>query len=281
MRTMTLTLLFLLVWGTSRAQGYDVLVLQSHRDSGSEVSLKGFRAAGPFSARVLVLSDYNEIDVVRIVREDRPLAVLAVGSRAFEATRKLARTPVVAILSPFVHRRGNDPNVGGVEAIGPPGDYIKQFQKLGRRRIGVVFDPANSGWYLRQARQAANDAGIRIISREVSNSRDTIAQLSSLSGEVDALWMLPDATVVTNVTTEAWLRLAQKENIPVFSFTSLHLDLGASLVMEIDRFELGKQAGTMISAVLSGDGGGLHIAFPKVTRVKINSSVLRRLGLTP
>lgn len=57
-----------------------MLVIQSRRDVGYEEVLKGFRAERTASQRVIVLSDYAEVDIVRIVREDHPKLILAVGT---------------------------------------------------------------------------------------------------------------------------------------------------------------------------------------------------------
>ena len=61
------------------AQAYDVLVLQSRRDPAYEEVLKGFNNVLKVSKRVIVLSDYAEVDVVRIVREDQPSLILTLS----------------------------------------------------------------------------------------------------------------------------------------------------------------------------------------------------------
>ena len=263
------------------ADAYDVLVLQSRRDPAFAEALSGFRNSRAFSERVIVLSDYADVDVTRIVREDQPALVLALGDSALEAADKLRQTPVVALISLSIRsRRASHSNLTGIEMFASPERYLSLFQGMKRRRVGIVHHPARSGWYVQQARQAARLMGIELVVREVSSPRDTLRQLASLAGKVDALWMLPDATAVTRETAEAYFRFSQEQNVPVVSFADAYLRLGAAAVLEIDRTELGRQAGDMAVAILRGTGAAeIPLAFPRRVQPKTNPIVLRRLGI--
>lgn len=263
----------------SLSQAYDVLVLLSRRNPAYDEVLKGFRFEQKTSLRLLVLADYAEIDIVRIVGEDRPRLVLAVGEASLAATRKVQNIPVVALMALGIHNRNSSqPNLTGIGMYAPPERYVSMFRALKTRRVGVIYNPAKSGWYLRNARQAAEEAGIELVTREVSAPRETIGILTSLAGKVDAVWMLPDSTAVTHETTEAYFHFGQQQGIPIISFAATYLELGAAAVLEIDRIELGRQADAMVKALLKGNS--IPLAFPNGITVKTNSSVLRRLGFS-
>lgn len=277
MRRLLLLILALATLFPSLAQAYDVLVLLSQRNPAYDEVLKGFRFEQKTSLRLLVLADYAEIDIVRIVREDRPRLVLAVGDAALKATRKVQNTPVVALMALGIHnRKSAQPNLTGIGMYAPPERYIGMFKALKTRRVGIIYNPAKSGWYMRQARQAAEEAGIELVTREVSAPRETIGKLTALAGKVDAVWMLPDSTAVTQETTEAYFHFGQQQGIPVVSFAAAYLGLGAAAVLEIDRVALGRQADAMVAALLKGDS--IPLAFPNGVTVKTNASILKRLG---
>jgi putative tryptophan/tyrosine transport system substrate-binding protein len=281
MRRVILLILACATLFPSLAQAYDVLVLQSRRDPAYEEVLKGFRAENKASLRVVVLSDYAETDVVRIVREDHPRLILAVGDAALSAARKVQHTPVIALMALGIHTfRGSPTNLTGIGMFAAPDHYIAIFQAMKSRRVGVIHNPAKTGWYLRQARLAAEKAGIELVVREVSVPRDTLAQLSSLSSKVDTLWMLPDTTAVTRETTETYFRFGQDQAIPVVSFAGSYLGLGAAAVVEIDRTELGRQAGDMAAALLNDGRGANHqVGVPQRVSIRTNPGVVKRLGL--
>ncbi|GFE61457.1 ABC transporter substrate-binding protein [Geobacter sp. AOG2] len=264
------------------ADAYDVLVLQSRRDPAFDEALSGFRTGRNLSERLIVLADYVDVDITRIVREDQPALVLALGDKALEATRKLRQTPVVALISLGIHNRHTShSNLTGIDMFAAPERYLTLFQGMRKHRIGLIFHPAKSGWYVQQARQIAQRMGIELVLREVSVPRDTLFHLSSLAGKVDALWMLPDSTAVTRETVEAYFRFSQEHNVPVVSFASAYLGLGAAAVLEIDRTELGRQAGDMSSAILKGaEASDIPLAYPHRVLLKTNPSVLKHLGIT-
>lgn len=274
---------FILVLATllpATASAYDVLILQSSRNLAYEEVLRGYQAMNSASRRAIVLSDYAEIDVVRIVREEHPRVILAVGDAALTAARKVQHTPVVALMALGIHSlSGSQHNISGIGMFAAPEHYVTIFQAIKSRRVGVIHNPAKSGWYLHKARQAADRAGIELVVREVVASRETLDQLAGLGGKVDVLWMLPDTTAVTRETTEAYFRFGQEHAIPVISFAGSYLGLGAAAVVEIDRVELGQQAGDMVTALLAGGNiSELPVSPPRRISIKNNSGVLKRLG---
>lgn len=280
MRRLTLIILALTILLPSMAHAYDILVLQSRRDPAYEEVLNGFRAEHKNSQRMIVLADYAEVDVVRIVREDRPKLILALGDAALTATRKITQIPIVAVMTLGIHsRKAVQASLTGIGMFAPPERFMDMFKFMKTRRVGVIYNPATSGWYLKLARQAAVETGIELVTREVSTSSETAPQLITLKGKVDALWMLPDSTAVTRESTESYIHFGQLQSVPVVSFSANYLGLGAAAVLEIDKFAMGRQADAMIEALLKGERAeALPPDFPQVTSVKTNPGVLKRLG---
>ena len=280
MRHLLLLIIALATLLPTLAQAYDVLVLQSRRDPAYDEVLKGFRFEQKTSLRMLVLADYAEVDLARIVREDRPKVILAVGDAALTAASKIQQTPVVAVMALGLHRRkASQPNLTGIGMLASPKRYVSMFKSMKTRRVGVIYNPAKSGWYLKLARLAAENAGIELVTREVSAPRETINRLSTLGGKVDALWMLPDSTAVTKETTEAYLQFGQKHSVPVVSFAVNYLGLGAAAVLEIDRVAMGRQADAIVAAILNGNSiDSMEPGFPDGFSLKTNPSVLKHLG---
>jgi putative ABC transport system substrate-binding protein len=263
------------------ARAYDVLLLVSRLTPAAEETLKGFRSACSCSQRTLVLSDYAELDLIRIQREENPRLILTLGDTALKAVRRVSDTPVVSLMA--LNLRGqaaHQPNLGGIDMFAPPESYMALFRKLKAGRVGVLYDQSRSGWYLRQARHAAEKAGVTLVTRELDSPRETPEKLASLAGRVDALWMLPDATAVTSETSEAYFRFGQSQSLPVVSFSVSYLGLGAGAVVEINRRELGRQACDMVKQILTGGGVARPpLLFPRTVPVRTNPDVLRRLGL--
>ena len=176
MRGFVLIIIALATLLPALAQAYDVLVLQSRRDPSCDEVLNGFRLEQKYLLRTLVLSEYAEVDVVRVVREDRPRLVIALGEAALKEARNIQNTPVLAVMALGVYTQSaKQSNLFGISMFAAPERYMAMFRNLKVRRVGVIHDPARNSWYLSQARQAARQTGIELIVREVTTPRETLA----------------------------------------------------------------------------------------------------------
>jgi ABC-type uncharacterized transport system substrate-binding protein len=256
----------------------DVLILQASRNQAFSEAVAGFRETCGRSSRVVILSDFAEVDVSRLVREERAQLVLAVGDPALAAARKAGRLPVVSLmaLAPLGSR---SPQVAAVAPVASPGEYLRLFKEMGRRRIGVISDPKRTAAYLDGARQTAAELGLELVVREARSPKDALAQLPQLKGEVDCLWMLPDTSVVTAETLDATLVFCLEERLPLVTFTDSHVTKGAVVALLPDRGDMGRQAGELASSLIRGDASNAPLTFPRSTR-RQNNSVAAKLGIS-
>ena len=287
MRRMILLIIALATLLPSLAQAYDVLILQSSRIAAYDEVLRGFSNES-VSQRVIVLADYAEVDVVRIVREDRPRMILAVGDAAVTASRPVRHLPVVSVMALGIHNQKYAPsNLAAISMFVHPERYVSIFKSMKTRRVGVLYSEEKSGWYLQLARKAASKAGLELVVRKTSEPRETIEQLSTLAGKVDALWMLPDTTAVTRESSEAYFRFGMQNSVPVVSFAPSYLGLGAATVLEIDRVAMGRQAFAMAAKILkigtenSENSENKSFQFPQKVARKNNPAVHKNLAMTP
>lgn len=278
-RILLITVLWLITCGT--AWSYDLLILQSQRSPAYDEVLRGFRSVSRFSERLVVLTDYREIDLVRIVREEHPIAILTLGDKALAATRKVRQTPVIALMA-LSYKGGMTGYTAltGVEVQSPPERYLPIFNAIKAHKIGIVANSARSGAYLKQARKVAAEFGIDLIIREATSSREVSGQLASLAGVVDALWMLPDSVTSSGEAADAHFLFSASQKVPVVTYSSAYLDSGAAVALDFDRFEMGKQGGEMAVALMNGSRiSSVTPASPRKTTIKTSVSVLRSLGI--
>lgn len=262
---------------------YDLLIVQSQRSPAYDEVLRGFRSVARFSERVIVLTDYNEIDLVRVAREENPIVIVTLGDKALAAARKVRQTQVVALMA-LSYRAGmpGHPAMTGVEVQSPPERYLPIFKSIKAQKIGIAGNSRLSGAYIKQARKIAAGFGIDLVVREVKSSREVSGQLASLVGIVDALWMLPDSVTSSGEAADAHFLFSAANKIPVVTFSNAYLSSGAAIALDFDRFDMGKQGGEMAVSLMDGTGiSNVIPESPRKTTVKSNPSVLRRLGLVP
>ena len=279
MRTLLL-LITLTLLSALPAFATDVLILQSGRNAAYTEALRGFHATSNASYRTLVMSDYAEVDVERLVKEDRPRLVVAIGDRALTAARKVREVPVVTLLSLSLNLQKQwADNIGGVSMAAAPAQYLKLLASMGLKSFGVLYDPAKTGRYLKRIAHDAKQLGLTLVAEPVSSSREIQAKLEKFSGNVDALWILPDSTVATTVNMEAFLVYSMTHNLPVVTFSSQHLNSGAAASLDIDYFDVGQQAGEMTVSVLNSESRKVPTADPRKTRLRTNDKVIHKLGI--
>ena len=258
----------------------DMLILQSSRDNAYSQAVSGFSTYYPGDARVVILSDYAEVDVVRLVKEEHAQTILAVGENALTACRKVREVPVVALLAPSVNHYKLPGNVYGINILADPSKYIGLCQSMGKHRIGLLYDSKKSGRYVHQATQAAREAGVSIETLEVHDGHEVQAALGKLRGKVDALWVLPDSTVVSAVNMEAYILFSINNKVPIISYLKQHLRNGAAASLDVDFFDLGRQAGEICKQLeRKGARGAPSVVAARKVLLNTNEGVMHKLGI--
>jgi len=277
------TYLISLVFMAGNAFAGDVLVLQSMRVKPFDDALHGFRSVCRAVTKTVVVSDVEGSDMVRMVREERPRLILAVGAEALQRVKKIRDIPIVYLMVLNPEKvSGGAKNIVGVDMSIPPEKYLGLMEQMNlpKLKVGVLYDPEKSGAFVKRIQQSARARGIEITAREVRTPREVPELLSGMKGSFNVFWMLPDPTVVTSETVEYLLLYAQQNRVPVVTFAGKYVDTGALASLDIDGFDLGKQGGELANRVLEGarpaDLPGMEA---RKTVLKVNRKVAQKLGI--
>ena len=278
-----LILLIALLFVATPVPADELLILQSRHDRASAELLSNVTRTVPVSTRVVVLDDYAEVDLPRLVREEQPAVVLTIGESALTSVKKIRGVPVVAVMALSLGEKRQIPaNITGIDIRIDPTRYMTLFKALGLKRMGVEYNPARSGAYLAKAQHAAAQAGIELLLRPVKNSREALRSLDALKGKAsDGLWLVPDPTTVTALNLEANFNFALEQKKPVVSYTPEHIRRGAAVTLNLEWSLMGFQAGEMIRRLLDGaPPRTIPIQSPQSFSLQSNESALKYLGIT-
>ena len=191
---------------------YDVLVLQSLHEKGYDEAVKGVRRECQASMRTVVLSDYAEMDITRIMREEHPRLIIAVGDRALAVAEKQRNTPVLYMMALNPKPRQKDDRRQHAARSGKV--YLRLRGHRAPRGSGVVYDPARSGAYVKRAQAAARRSGIDLVAREVHAPKETPAMLRVPQGEGGCPLDAPRRHRGLAGLTEAYFLFSQSETGP-------------------------------------------------------------------
>lgn len=283
LRKVFLIIIALILLG-SAAHARDVLVIQGLRVKPHDEAVRGFRSACDADARRLYLADLEGTDIVRLVREEQPRLILAIGPEALKKVRPIKNVPIVylMVVNPQTIVKGNR-NSTGVAMNVPPEKFFDLLTRISPkpRVVGLIYDPAKTGHLVKRAQQAARARGIELAAREVGSSREVPEALNGMKGAIDALLMLPDTTVVAPETVELFILASQENKVPVIGFAGKYVEMGALASLDIDGFDQGRQAGEMAVKILNGtDVADLPGTEARSATVKVNRGVAKKLGIT-
>jgi putative ABC transport system substrate-binding protein len=203
--------------------------------------LQGIRDASVCNLREMTLRDG---DALERVRRTSPDAVVAIGTEAFRTVRPLRDAPVVHVMViPSVVERSPSANLSGVSMSIAPAAWLAAIKRVfpGAKRIGLLFDPRNTGPFVSEAMRAAPAAGLTLKTAELGGADELPKALNSLRDAIDVLWMLPDPAVASAPVVEYLVRFSIQHRIPIMTFSVKYLELGA--VASLDGpYDMGVQA---------------------------------------
>ncbi len=268
----------------ARADG--VVVIKARRIAAYETALDGLLEGFDPAPPVFDLSGKTRLDdrLKAEILAKKPKVLVAIGSKAATAVReRFPRLPVVfsMVLSPG--RRGlAEGATTGVRLEIPPAEQFRRFRQLLPKlvTVGVVYDPTRSGGLVEDARAAAKEQGLHLLGIEVHSTAEVPSAFEKILGRVDAVWLVPDTTVVTAGTFRHMVLVSLRERVPLLVFSSAFVRAGALAGVAPDYRAVGEATGRIVRAVLGGeDPAAIPIQDPPSTLL-INRRSAARLEVS-
>ncbi|MHB8910678.1 MAG: ABC transporter substrate-binding protein [Syntrophales bacterium] len=145
------------------------------------------------------------------------------------------------------------------------------------KRIGLLYDPRYNSDFFSKAAAEASLHDMKIVPLKVSSKKDIPLVLKQYWDDIDALWLIPDQTVISESIVQYIIKEAVFKKIPVIGYNRFFYESGATLAFVFDYEELGRQTGRLAANVLKGR------ACEKETPVFhgwLNRRVIEKLGMT-
>jgi putative ABC transport system substrate-binding protein len=273
----------------AQAAGAEIAILKSSDLKAYSDAIEGFKATAPGGATYVEYDLRGDLErgkqLARKIRASDSSLVVAVGLKAALAAKlEIVDTPVLymMILDPLKHRLNAD-NMTGVLLEIPTDRQFKIMRTFlpTLRRIGMLYDPDKTATKLKEAEPRAATHEFQLRGFPVGNEKEVPQQLRMLLSEADALWLIPDSTVLTDESIRFILESALAKQVPVVGFSSELTRLGALLSLSIEYGEVGREAGVLARRILNGEPP-LSLKPVSVQRIKItvNQKTARYLGVT-
>jgi putative ABC transport system substrate-binding protein len=189
--------------------------------------------------------------------------------------------PIAAKVVTSLEKPGG--NVTGVADIPPLAEQLDFMQQClpNLRVIGVVYNPgeSNNVSFLEKLQELADKRHIKVLTVAAPKSSDVRAAALSLVGQVDAIFVGLDNTVVSGL--EALVKACLDAKKPLFVSDPESVERGALAAYSYNQKDLGKQVGRMVAEVLNGKNpGDMPVEKPKDFKPTINSQTAEKLNVT-
>lgn len=285
----------LFIWFTAcppflhAAGSMEIAILNSSDIAAYQDAIAGFKATGPGGAIYTQYDVQGDLELgkklARKIRASDASMVLAVGVKAAMAAKiEIADIPIVymMILDPLKHQL-TAPNMTGTMLEVPLDRQIKTIKAFlpALQRVGILYDPKKSAPKMKDAERQGRAASLELQGLPVESEKDLPQQLRALLFNAEALWLLPDSTVLTNESIHFILDSALAQRIPVIAFSPEFTRLGALLSLSVNYGEVGRETGLLARRVLNGEKP-LSLKPVPIDRlmITVNMKTARFLGLS-
>jgi putative ABC transport system substrate-binding protein len=287
-----LILLFIFLCGPYtvpvEAAAVEIVILKSSDLTAYNEAVEGFKSAAPRSAVYTEYGLRGDLErgkqLARKIRTSDSSLVVAVGLKAALAAKlEIVDIPILymMILDPMKYHLAAA-NMTGVLLEIPMDRQFKVLRAFlpSLRRIATLYDPGKTAAKLKEAEPRAAVHEFLLRGFPVEDEKAVPQQLRALLSESEALWLIPDSTVLTDESIRFILESALAKQVPVLGFSSELTRLGALLSMSIDYSEVGRESGLLARRILNGEHP-LRLKPVSVQRIKItvNQKTARYLGI--
>ena len=282
-------LLGLCTLGVSESAAMDIAILRSSDIAAYREAVAGLKATGPIGAIYTEYDAQGDLElgkkIARKLRASNASLVVAVGLKAALAAKvEIVDVPIVymMILDPLKHQL-TAANMTGTLLEVPVDRQLKIMRTFlpALHQLGMLYDPAKTSSRVKEAERVATFSDFQLTGLPVESDKEVPQQLRTLLSNVEALWLIPDSTVLTNESVRFILESALARQIPVIGFSPEFTRLGALLSMSVNYGDVGRETGLLAKRILDGERL-LPLNPVPIERLKIavNLKTARFLGIT-
>jgi len=273
--------LFLLAPDALHADGIAVI---AHADiKPYHTAITAFREQVKLPVHEYYLGTKHEYsaEVKTAIRQQQPTLIFALGKSALNFSRETySGIPIIFAFvlhpeSPQVQKTES-----GIAMLIEPEQQLKVLFKIKptTKSVAVVYNPAKSAGIIRQVKYAAKKMGVRLVLKPVDNQAAAASAIAVVMPEVDAMWMVPDTTVLTSTTLKQMVRLSITYHVVLIGLADKHVRAGSLFALSFDSQAIGLQAGRMSNRMLKGKKMPKLVP-PNLFKLTLNTQTANRLNL--
>ena len=218
------------------------------------------------------------------IRNEKPDIILTIGVLATTIAKEEIKDIPIVFCMVINHERFqlSGLNITGIATEISVEEQLKGFQTIlyPLKNIGVIYDPSKTGNLIANAEKKAEDIGVNLVKYEINSSEEVPEAIEGLTGRIDALWLLPDSTVITKKSFDLIKSTAFEKKIPLLCTSDVFVKEGALAAVFSDYKFVGRQASQLTREILERPSpGSLGIVNPDSFKLAVNTDTAEKLGI--
>lgn len=240
-----------------------VIIIRSQRIAAYNEAIKGFEE-GCKGKNISIKAIYDlkgDIEeckrVIQTIKSEelKPRLIFAVGVLAATLAKEQFTDIPMIFCMVINHERFNleGANVTGISSEASLEDQFAILKEIlgTQKNVGVIYDPTKTGKIISEATAVAERFEFNLIKTEVLSEKEVAAALKNSIKGIDALWIVPDGTVVTKDSLDAIFKKTLKNRLPTFCTSSAIVKAGALISISPDYRYTGLQAAQLAQTLLN------------------------------
>jgi len=241
-------------------QGFEDALTAAVVAEGANVTYNEQNAAGEPSTAATIAESFvaQGVDLIcAIATPCAQAAALAVDGTDIPVVFNSVTNPVVAgVVDSWTVPGGQVTGVSDIAPVEPQLELIidiLEANNLTLEKLGVIYNPSEDNSVYQVDVQLAEaitalSLNISVEVSEANSSSEVSAAANALVGEVDAIWVPTDNTVVS--AFEAVVAVAEDNDIPLFAADTSTVERGAIGCWGLDYYDVGYASGEMAAEIL-------------------------------
>lgn len=154
------------------------------------------------------------------------------------------------------------------------------LQRPSQKNIGVIYDPTKTGGIISKATVVAEKFGFNLIKSEILSEKEVASALKNIITRIDALWIIPDSTVVTKNSLDTIFKKTFKNRLSTFCTSNAIVKAGALISISPDYRYTGLQAAQLAQTLLNAPKTiSLDIKQPDKLKLTVNTQTAETIGI--
>ena len=269
-----------------------IVIVQSQQIAAYNEAIKGFEE-GCKGKSISINSIYNlngDADegkrIIQNIKGDKhkPDLVLAVGILAATLVKEQFTDIPIIFCMVINHKRFNleGANITGISSEVSVEDQFAILKELlgARKNVGVIYDPMKTGKIISEAGVVAKRLEFNLIKTKITSENEVASALKNMIDKIDALWMIPDSTVITKNSLNVISKTILEHRLPTFCTSDAIVKAGALVSVSPDYTYTGLQAARMAQTLLNNPSTtSLGITQPDKLKLTLNTQTAEIIGI--